>query len=105
MIYADFENILVPEENGNQNPDLFYTNKYQNHVPCSYRYKLVCVNDKPSKPFKSYLGEDTVQQFITRMVKESIYCNRVIKKHFNGDVKVRDHCHITLPYYINLLEP
>ena len=60
MIYADFENILVPEENGNQNPDLFYTNKYQNHVPCSYRYKLVCVNDKPSEPFKSYLGEDTV---------------------------------------------
>ena len=60
MIYADFENILVPEENGKQNPDLFYTNKYQNHVPCGYRYKLVCVNYKPSKRFKSYLGEDTV---------------------------------------------
>ena len=26
MIYTDFENILVPENNGNQNPDESYTN-------------------------------------------------------------------------------
>ena len=29
MIYADFESILVPEENRKQNPDESYTNKYQ----------------------------------------------------------------------------
>ena len=54
MIYADFESILVPEDNGKQNPEESYTNKYQKHVACSYGYKLVCVNDKFSKPFKSY---------------------------------------------------
>ena len=32
MIYADFEGILVPEDNGKQNPDNSYTNKHQNYV-------------------------------------------------------------------------
>ena len=26
-----------------------YTAKYQGHIPCSFAYKLVCVNDKYSK--------------------------------------------------------
>ena len=53
LIYADFEGILVPEYNGRQNANESYTNKYQKHVACSYGYKLSCVNDKFSKPFKS----------------------------------------------------
>ena len=28
MIFADFECILVPEDNGKQNPNESYTNKY-----------------------------------------------------------------------------
>ena len=61
MTYADFENILVSEDNGKQNPNESYTNKYQKHVACSYGYKLVCVDDKFSKPFKSYLDENYQQ--------------------------------------------
>ena len=34
-IYADFESILVPEDNGKQNAKEFYTNKYQKHIACS----------------------------------------------------------------------
>ena len=45
MIFADFESILLPENNKKQNPDVSYTNKYQNHVPCCFGYKLVCVDD------------------------------------------------------------
>ena len=30
------------------------------HIACSYGYKLVCVDDEFSKPFKTYIGEDTV---------------------------------------------
>ena len=33
-------------------------------VACSYGYKLVCVDDRFSKSFKSYLGEDAVNNFI-----------------------------------------
>ena len=51
MIYADFESILVTEDNGKQNPNESYTRKYQKHVGSSYGYKLVCVDDKFSKPF------------------------------------------------------
>ena len=29
MIYVDFESILVPENNGKQNPGESYSNKYQ----------------------------------------------------------------------------
>ena len=36
MIYAGFESILVPEDNGKQNPNESCTNKYQKHVACSY---------------------------------------------------------------------
>ena len=36
-------NILVPEDNGKQNPGVSYTNKYQRHVACSYDQKLVWV--------------------------------------------------------------
>ena len=60
MIYTDFERILVPEDNGKQNPNKSYTSKYEKHVACSYGYKLVCVVDKFSKPLKSYLREDAV---------------------------------------------
>ena len=87
---------------------------------------LVCIDDKFRKPFKTYLGEDAVYNFINSLIKESKYCSGVIKKHFNkelvmtkednenfknsakcwicdngyidNDVKVRDHCHITGQY-------
>ena len=82
MIYADFESILVFEDNGKQNRNEFYTNKYQKHVACSYGYKLVCVDDKFSKPFKSYLGENAVYNFINSMTEESKYYSDVMKKNF-----------------------
>ena len=86
----------------------------------------LCVDDKFSKPFKSYLDKDAVYNFISSMIEESKYCSDVMKKHFNKDLvmakgdnedfknstkcwicdnlyidtdaKVRDHCHITGKY-------
>ena len=126
MIYADFKRFLVPEDSGKKNPNGCYINKYQKHVACSYGYKFVCVDDKFSKPFKSYLGEDAAYNFIRSMMEESKICSELMKKHFNkelvitkkdnedfenstkywicdndyidGDVEVRDHCHIIGKY-------
>ena len=42
MIYADFESILVPENNVNQDLNKSYSNKYQKHVAGSYGCKLLC---------------------------------------------------------------
>ena len=50
----------MPEDNGKQNQNETYKNKFQKHVTCSYDYKLVCGNDSVSKLFKSYLGKDAV---------------------------------------------
>ena len=52
MIYEDFESIVLPEDNGKQDPHKSYTSKYQKHVACSYGYKLLCVDDEFSSPFK-----------------------------------------------------
>ena len=43
-------------------------------------YKLACVDDKLSKPFKSYLVKDAVYNFINGMIKESKQCTDMIKK-------------------------
>ena len=87
MIYEDLERILVPEDKGKQNPYKSYTkNIKQKHVAFRYGYKLVCVDDKFSKPFKSYSGEDTVYNFINSMIEESKYCSELTKKHFNKEL-------------------
>ena len=50
---TDLESILLPQDNGNQNPEEPYINKHQKHIACSYGYKLVYVDDNFSKPFKT----------------------------------------------------
>ena len=126
-VYAEFQSILVPEHNGKQNPNESQTNKYQKHVGCSYGYKLVYVNYKFSKPFKSYLGKDAVYNFIRSIIKENKNCSDVMKRHFSKklvmtkegefensakcwicyndyidtDVTVRDHRHITGKYRVS----
>ena len=44
--------MLVSENNGKQNQEESFTSKYKKHTACSYGYKLVCVDNKFSKPFK-----------------------------------------------------
>ena len=113
----------MPEDNGKPNPEESYTNGYQIYIPCSCGYKLVCADDKFSKPFKTHLGKDAIYNFINSMIEESKNCSDVMKKHFkkelvmtkednenfknstkcwicdndyvDNDVKVRDHSPIT----------
>ena len=67
-----YDRILVPEDNGKPNSNDSFTKKYQKHVAYSYGYKSVQFDDKFSKPFKSYLGEDAVYNFISSMIKVNI---------------------------------
>ena len=46
-IYADFECILEKVDGDIEcSSNSSYTRKYQNHVPCSFAYKVVCVDNK-----------------------------------------------------------
>ena len=86
-------------------------------------YKLVCVDDKFTKPIVVFRGENAAYEFIEADLKEHEYCKKVMRKHFNknlimsekeeeeiqlsntswiweklidnDDEKVRDHCHMT----------
>ena len=64
--YADFECILKSVKS---NED-FYAEKYQDHIPCSFLYMLVCVDNKFSKPIVVYRGENTADIFIEAIPKE-----------------------------------
>ena len=119
-IHADFDCILKSVKS-NQG---FYTEKYQDHIPCSFSYNLVCVDNRFSKPIVVYRGGNAAYIFIEAILKEYEYCKKVMKNHFNktlimtekeeesfrssnkcwicekliDDEKVRDHCYITGKY-------
>ena len=59
----------MPENNGKQNPENTFASKYKKYIACSYGYKLVCINDKFSEPFKTYLEKDAVYNFINSMIE------------------------------------
>ena len=76
-IYADFECNLKSVESY----EGFYSKKYQDHIPCSFAYKLVCVDDKFTKPIVVFRGENAAYEFIKAILKEFEYCKKVMKKH------------------------
>ena len=64
-IYANFQcilkNVHIIECGSSNSP---YTRKYQDHVPCSFTYKVVCVDNKFSKKNNLYREKDDVNKFI-----------------------------------------
>ena len=126
-IYAGFECVLKEVDDiGVYNKCFSYTRKYQDHIPCSFAYKVVCVNNKFSKKIMLYRGRNAVNKLIKMIFNEYSYCRKIIKKCFNKnliisaeenekfemtnicwicgklidicDNTVRDHCHITGKY-------
>ena len=68
-IYADFAFNLksVNCDEGS------YTKKYQDHIPCSFAYKVVCIDDRFTKPTVVYRGENAACQFIKAILLEHKY--------------------------------
>ena len=60
-----------------------YTEKYQNCIPCSFAYKVVCVGNKFSKDVVMYRGKNAACKFVEAILGEYDYCRRIMKKHFN----------------------
>ena len=81
-IYADFECNLKTVESYEGS----YSKKYQYHIPCSFAYKLVCVDDKFTKPIVVFRGKNPAYKFIEAILREYQYCKKVMKKHFNKNL-------------------
>ena len=64
-IYADFECNLKSVESYEGS----YSKKYQDHIPCSFAYKLVYVDDKFTKPIVIFRGENAAYEFVEKILK------------------------------------
>ena len=118
-IYADFE-CNLKSVNCNEGS---YAENYQDHIPSSFAYKIVCIDDRFTKPTIIYRGENAACKFIKVILEEYKYCKKIMKEYFyknlimseeehlfqksnscwihkkfinnNNEEKVRDHCHET----------
>ena len=92
-------------------------------IPCSFAYKVVWIDDRFSKPIVVFRGKKIAYGYIKAILKEYVYCKKLIKRHFNKNLiiseeeehlfqqgnscwiceklfdndeeKVRDHCQVT----------
>ena len=118
-IYADFESNLKKVKCSEGS----YAETYQDHIPCSFANKIICIDDKFTKPTIIYRGDNAAYEFIKAILQEYKYCKKEMKKHFNKNLimteeeedlfqrsnnccicknfindnedKVIDHCHLT----------
>ena len=81
-IYADFECNIKSVESYEGS----YSKKYQDHVRCSFAYKLICVDDEFTKPIIVFRGENAACKFIEAILKEFEYYKKLMKKHFNKNL-------------------
>ena len=89
-IYADFECILEKFDcDIGCSSNSSYTRKYQEHVSCSFAYKVVCVDNKYSKKVNLYRGKDAAHKLIKSVFKEYSYCKEIMIKHFNKNLIMR----------------
>ena len=81
-IYAGFECNLKDAEVYEGS----YTKKYHDHVRCSYAYKVICIDDRFSKPIVVFRGKNAAFEFIKSILKEHKYCKKIRNKHFNKNL-------------------
>ena len=74
-IYADFECLLKGVQSRDNNNTSF-DEKYQDHIPCSFGYKVVCTDNNFCKKVVLYRGENAVYRFIEAILKECEYCQK-----------------------------
>ena len=118
-IYGDFEcNLKSVKCNEGS-----YTEKYQDHIPCSFAYKVVSIDNRFTKPNIIYRGEKAAYEFIKAILEEYKYSKKIMEEYFdknvimseeeehlfqksnscwickkfinnNNEEKVRGHCHV-----------
>ena len=85
-IYADFECNVKRGTSSDRGDNNSYTETDQDHIPCSFVCKIICVDDKFSKPVVLYKGKNAIYRFVEVVLKEYDYCKKVMNKHFNKNL-------------------
>ena len=98
IIYDYFECVLIPSfDNIDFGPN---TKKYQDHIACSYGYRLISADDRYGKPYKTCFGEDAIDKFLNYMIKESEYSSEVTETEFNKPLAMPEKDHENFNYSI-----
>ena len=85
-IYADCECNLE----GCESYEGFYSKKYHNHISCSFAYKVVCIDDRFSKPTVVFKGENAAHEIIKAILNDYEHCKKVMKKYFNKNLIITE---------------
>ena len=56
----------------------------------SFTYKVVCIDDKFTKPIVVFGGKNVAYEFTKAFLKEYEYCKKVMKKHFNKNLVISE---------------
>ena len=78
-IYTDFECNLKKVKCNEDS----YIEKYQDYIPCSFAYKIVCIDDRFTKSTIIYRGENAAYEFVKAILEEYKYCKKLIEDYFN----------------------
>ena len=65
-----------------------YTKLYQKHIANSIGGKLVCVHNKFTLPTKTFIGSNSIIEFIGWVFEQQKYCNKIINERFNKKLKM-----------------
>ncbi|XP_055839997.1 uncharacterized protein LOC129907698 [Episyrphus balteatus] len=126
VTYADFECILKPVHTCLPDPSTSSTTILQEHVPCAFSYYMKCSFDENEDIMRTFIGENCASEFLHSLVEDTIdrfnkhlksvtpmkpitsmqaflfekatMCTICAIKFNIGEVKVRDHCHLTGEY-------
>ena len=66
--YVDFESILKWIKRNNR----------KNNIPCSFSYKVVCVDNSFNKPVVLCRRKNAINKFIEAILKEYCYCRQIV---------------------------
>ena len=84
-IYADFKCDLKGVKSSDKK-NSSYTEKYQDHIPCSLAYKDVCIGNKFSKKVVLYRGKIQFIDSLKQLLRVMIIVKKKLKKHFNNNL-------------------
>ena len=85
-IYANFE----CNSKGVEICKVSNSKKYQKHIHCRFAYKVVCVDDRHSKPIVVFRGKNAAYEFVKAILEEYEYCKKNNKKYFNENLMMSE---------------
>lgn len=82
QIYDYFESILKRNESLNINNKVYnsYVEKYQKHISHSHAFKVMCIDNRFTKPVVVHQVKGAAYRFISVILKEHKYCRKITKK-------------------------